>query len=181
MIKEKISEIFNKNKNMQLLYIILITGVVIILFANSALSKSTSKSTAKTSYKNESFITDESDNLQRELAQILSQIRGAGKVSVMLTYDETGEKHYAADVTSENSRSTDGESNARAQIQSKQTSKLVTPSNEPILTKQSYPKVRGVIVVCDGGADIQVKADITNALKAVLDVDDHKISVFARN
>ena len=170
------SEVFNKNKNIQLLYIILIIGVVIILLANTLLPKDTKKS----SYIGENSIIDDSDNLQKELSQILSQIRGAGKVNVMLTYEQTSEKHYASDITNEKNISTDGGANARSQSQSKQTSKLVTTSKEPLLTKQSYPRVRGVIVVCDGGADIQVKADVTNALKAVLDVDDHKISVFAR-
>jgi len=177
LIKEKMCEIFNKNKNMQLLYIILITGVVIILIANSALLKDNKQSL----HKSTDAIIDNSDNLQKELSHILSQIHGAGRADVMLTYEQTGEKHYASDITNEKNISTDGGASARSQSQSKQTSKLVTMSKEPLLVKQSYPRVRGVIVVCDGGDDIQVKADITNALKAVLDVDDHKISVFARN
>ncbi len=176
MIKEKVSEIFNKNKNMQLLYIILIIGVVIILFTNSALSKDSKKSLQSDMIS----VIDESEDIQKELSKILSQIRGVGKVNVMLTYEQTSEKHYATDITSEKNISTDAGANTRSQTQSKQTSKLVTMSKEPLLTKQSYPRVRGVIVVCDGGGDIQVKADITNALKAVLDVDEHKISVFAR-
>ncbi len=110
-------------------------------------------------------------------------MRGAGEVSVMITYEGTGEKYYAADVTSEsstNSSDTAGQETSREQESAKQSTKLITPSNEPVLTKENYPKVQGVIVVCDGARDAQVKQDITSAVRAALDVADHKISVFAR-
>ena len=48
------------------------------------------------------------------------------------------------------------------------------------MTKESYPSVMGVIVVCDGGANTQVKADIINAVKSVFNVADHRVSVFAK-
>ena len=120
--------------------------------------------------------------MQTELEQILSQIAGAGKVSVMITYEGTGERYYATDVTSESTSSSDGtqEARTRAQESEKQSKKLVTPSNEPVLTKDNFPKVLGVIVVCDGARDVQVKQAVVTAVKAALDVADHKISVFAR-
>ena len=171
MIKEKISDFFNKNKNIQTLYIILIIGIVIILFANSC-SGFTNKSQ---SLNKNNVINNSTKEVEKEIENILSKISGVGRVNVMITYEDMGQKHYVSDTTSENSNSTD--KNLRTQTQTKQTRKLVTSSDEPIITRESYPKVMGVIVVCDGGVNLDVKENITNALKAVLDVADHKISV----
>ncbi len=175
MIKEKIGDVFEKNKNMKPLYIIFIIGIVIILFTNFFSSSKPREKSVDTDV--ESFcVTD--DKIVKQIEKILSQIRGAGDVSVMLTYESTAEKHYAIDVTSESSQN--GEEVAGARTQSKQSTKLVTPSNEPVIVKQSFPKVMGVIVVCSGGDNVQVKANIKTALAGVLDVAEHKISVFTK-
>lgn len=177
---EKIKQLFGKNKHMQGIYIILIIGVAILLFTSSFFGRDGAKTAKEDTVQVSSAVGKE---LQTELADILSQIAGAGEVSVMITYEGTGEKYYAADVTSESTNSSDvaGQETSREQESAKQSTKLITPSNEPVLTKENYPKVQGVIVVCDGARDAQVRQDITSAVRAALDVADHKISVFARN
>lgn len=175
MFKEKFGSFFKENKNMRTLYIILIIGVAVMLFANSVLGGGREKKEPESA----ANVTVPKDEVKDELEAILSRIRGVGSVKVMITYESTGEKYYAADITNENSSSgADGQS-TRTQAQSKQSRKLITPSNSPIITKEDFPKVMGVIVVCEGGADVQVKSDVINAVKSVLDVADHKISVFA--
>ena len=177
---EKIKQLFGKNKHMQGIYIILIIGVAILFFTSSFFAKDGAKTAKQEDPAQVS--TAVGKELQTELENILSQIAGAGEVSVMITYEGTGERYYATDVTSESSNSSDGagQEKSREQESAKQSTKLVTPSNEPVLTKENYPKVQGVIVVCDGARSAQVKQDITSAVRAVLDVADHKISVFAR-
>lgn len=177
---EKIKQLFGKNKHMQGIYIILIIGVAILFFTSSFFVRDGTKTAKEDTVRVSSAVGKE---LQTELEDILSQIAGVGEVSVMITYEGTGEKYYAADVTSEsstNSSDTAGQETSREQESAKQSTKLITPSNEPVLTKENYPKVQGVIVVCDGARDAQVKQDITSAVRAALDVADHKISVFAR-
>ncbi len=177
MNKEKMTELFSKNKNMKPLYIILIIGVV-LLFLSNALFGGEDK---KESENMQTSVFMPTKELATELEKILSRIKGVGNVKVMITYESTGEKQLAADVTSEQSSSSaaDKSESGRTQLQSKQTSKLFAPDDAAVVTKESFPKVMGVIVVCDGGADVQVKAAVTNAVRAVLDVADHKIGVFA--
>lgn len=172
---EKIKELFAKNKNIKPLYIILIVGVVLLLLSNTL---------SCTSDRNEpqNDALPSADELEKRLEAILSEIKGADDVSVMLTYESTGEKKLAADVTSEQSNSESGDtaSNGRTQQTSKQTRKLFAPGNEAVIVEESFPKAHGAIVVCRGGADVQVKASIISAVRAVLNIAEHNISVFEK-
>ena len=174
MIREKIGMFFKENKNMRTIYIILIIGTAVLICANSFFGTG-KKNTAEGA----ADISRPESGVKEELEEILSMVKGAGHVKVMITYESTGEKYYASDVTSENNSGGASAADGRTQTRSKQSKKVITPSNSPVLTKEDFPKVMGVIVVCDGGGDVQVKSDIISAVKSVLDVADHKISVFA--
>lgn len=180
MALEKLKRFFEKNKNTQSIYIILIIGVALLFFTSSFFVSDGAKKAKEGDTSSVSTATDK--DIQKELEGILSQIAGAGDVSVMITYEGTGEKRFAADITSESSRSGNGFAAEKERIQEseKQSSKLITPSNEPVIAQESFPKVRGVIAVCSGARDAGVKQDVITAIKAALDVADHKISVFAR-
>lgn len=180
MAFEKLKQLFSKNKHMQSIYIILIIGVTLLFFTSSLFVKDGAKKTKEGDAPPVSTAVDAA--LQNDLEKILSQIAGAGEVSVMITYEGTGEKYYAADVTSESTSSSDSAQaeKSRTQESAKQSTKLITPSNEPVITKENFPKVQGVIVVCDGARDAQVRQDVITAVKAALNVADHKVSVFAR-
>ncbi len=73
-------KIFFKNKNNRLFSVILIIGVVMIFLSNTGADKTTNQKKA---------ISEE-----ERLEEILSDIQGVGKVSVMITYYETKEYAY---------------------------------------------------------------------------------------
>ncbi len=50
----------------------------------------------------------------------------------------------------------------------------------PVLVTQLEPKVSGVLVVCDGGNRETVVYQVTNAIKALLDVPTNRIHVMKR-
>lgn len=56
-------------------------------------------------------------------------------------------------------------------------SEIVYQDKSENQTKQLEPKIRGVIVVCDGGDNPIVVQNVINALKSVLDIPASKISV----
>ncbi len=56
-------------------------------------------------------------------------------------------------------------------------SEIVYQEKSENQTKQLEPKIRGVIVVCDGGNNPIVVQNIINALRSVLDISASKISV----
>ena len=86
MNKEDLLKIF-KNKNNRLICLILIIGVVLMAVASVDKNK-------KADIQPTAAVTSVEDEEER-LANILSQIDGAGEVSVMITYYSSSEKNIA--------------------------------------------------------------------------------------
>jgi len=135
-------------------------------------------------------IKQSSENPQNEMEDslqlILSKIKGAGKVDVMITFFSGNESIPAVDVkTSENDTGEkDKEGGSRIIKQSDIDNKTVYEENQgvkkPFVVKELYPKVKGVVIVADGAEDIEVKINLAKATEALLDIAAHKIQVFQR-
>ena len=131
--------------------------------------------------------TDASEaDVERKLAGVLSSIRGAGRVEVMITY-ETGAELVPAMSTKVDSNSAETSDGERSSL-TVQTNEVREPAtvgsgagNEPIVLVERQPVVRGVIVVAEGAADIRVKLDLQRAVQAVLDIPLTSIEVFERS
>ena len=87
MNKEQILKIF-KNKNNRIIFIIFIIGVLLVLTAQN--HKDTGGESA--SVPASSVYTQDEE---ARLAEMLAQIEGAGRVSVMITYESGTEKSLA--------------------------------------------------------------------------------------
>ena len=161
MNKEEIIKIF-KNKNNRLICLILIIGVVLMVAAGGHDRKKEAVSTA-----NEIAVEDE----EKRLADILSQIDGAGEVSVMITYYSSTEKDiaYETKIASRGDKSETSEDK-----------KAVMTDGEPMVVKEVYPQVKGVIVTAQGAGNTAVKAAISEAVSASLDVPVHRICIFKK-
>jgi len=125
-------------------------------------------------------------DLEARLQEVLSCIRGAGRVSVMITYD-TGREIVPAMSTSINSNGSetdDGEKRSSSEQRTESTEPATlsgSGGNSPIVLKEIEPVVRGVIVVADGAADVAVRMDLQRAVRAVLDIPLSQIEVFERS
>lgn len=153
MNKEELIKFF-KNKNNRLILIILIIGVVIML---SAVGHSKPKPVT----------VSETVNEEEELSRILSGIDGAGKVSVMITYYGTSEKDIAYETKINSSDGT----------KSSEDRKAVMSDGTPMVVKETYPKVKGVIVTAQGADDAAVKRKLTEAVTAALDVPEYRVCI----
>lgn len=161
MNKEEIIKIF-KNKNNRLICLILIIGVVLMVAAGGYDRKKEAVSTA-----NEIAVEDE----EKRLADILSQIDGAGEVSVMITYYSSTEK----DIAYETKTASRGDKSETSEDK-----KAVMTDGEPMVVKEVYPQVKGVIVTAQGAGNTAVKAAISEAVSASLDVPVHRICIFKK-
>ena len=94
--------------------------------------------------------------LEQQLEELISQVQGAGKTTVMITLESGEETIYALDTLS-------------GQTQEQQTHVLLDDGTALAQTVCT-PKVCGVAVVCEGGGDIRVTARITELGGALLDV-----------
>lgn len=156
-------DVFLKNKNNRIILIIFIIGAVFMLFPTG--SKKTEKVPSS---------TEESVDYEQRLAEILSEIKGVGRVEVMVTYSESTENNPAYDVkTDKSDRGTDGydESVERQPVMA---------DGEPVILSKTYPKVKGVVVIAEGAGDLRVAADITDAVTTVFAIAPHKVCILER-
>lgn len=106
------------------------------------------------------------EQLEKQLQELIEQIDGAGTTTVMITLESGEETVYATDTQS-------------GQTQSKETHVLLEDGTA--LAQTIYlPQVCGAAVVCDGGGDIRVAAQITELVRALLDLSANRIVVAQR-
>lgn len=151
-----------KNKNNRIICIILIIGVVLMLISSGGSKKD--KISDKTT------VYDEETRLE----EILSDIDGAGKVSVMITYYSTSEKDIAYE-TKTNSVGFDSRS------EESEDRKAVMTDGSPMVLKEVYPRAKGVIVTADGADSATVRQAISEAVTAVTDVAAHRVAIYKRS
>ncbi len=123
------------------------------------------------------------EETESRLEEVLSSIRGAGKVQVMITYD-TGKELVPAMSTDTQAGTTettgsDAHSITQNNTESSQPATISgSGGSETIILTEIQPKVRGVIVIAEGAADISVKLRLQNAVQTVLGVKADQIEVF---
>ena len=114
--------------------------------------------------------------LEQELSEIISYIDGAGEVKILITMETGTEDVYAVEKKTEEKTSQSAEDDSgSSEGEYKEENKYVTVkrkdgSEDAVLRKQIMPKIRGVLVVCDGGGNSVVKEKITQAVSGALNI-----------
>ena len=104
--------------------------------------------------------------LENRLERLISQMSGAGKTTVMVTLETGEEAIYALDTQS-------------GEMQAQQTHVLLDDGSA-LTETVCLPQVRGVAVLCEGGADVRLAARITELVSALLDLPSNRICVEQR-
>ena len=100
--------------------------------------------------------------LEEELASLCEKVAGVSDVALVLTL-EGGERAVYAQDSSQNGAQD-----------------YVTVSGNGLLLYREYPAVRGVAVVCRGGDNSAVRAELTALLSALLNVGSNRIYITGR-
>lgn len=157
-IQKKIFTAFDKYK-----FIILIAGLGLILMLLPSDEQEQHKVQNQVHSSQQMSATE-------ELASILGQIRGVGRVRVMLTERSGPQTHYQIDES--------GSQSADNTTSDKQTVIISTGTGETGLVKSvSSPVYMGAIVVCQGADDPAVRLEISRAVSAVTGISMDRISV----
>ncbi|SES62922.1 hypothetical protein [Anaerobranca gottschalkii] len=175
--KKVFSELKGK-KNLSILLLAFL-GIVLILF-NFPSGKDPTPTSSNPKVENlETFELQ----IKKELENILSKMDGVGKVSVMVTLENSSEMIYSENYTESRreNREEDSQGGTRNTVEYNKTGQLViirrAGNEEPVVIKEIMPKIRGVMVVSENGDNPKVKLEITKAIQSVLDVPAYKISV----
>ena len=112
--------------------------------------------------------------LENRLAAALSEISGAGTVSVVLTV-KAGAEHILAEDIQSVQRGNDLERENATVIVSKGGG-----AQEAVMVQEIYPQFQGALVVCDGGDNPDVRLKLTEAMVALTGLGTDKISICSR-
>lgn len=178
---KKSLRLFNllSGKNLKIIVLVIIFIVALIVFLKLSGEKSSSKTSSASS--NQVYLTslEYSQALEQKLESVLSQVKGAGQVKVMISLDGSPELKYAMDSDTKVSNSTNGSTTST----SSESPILVgkNGSTSPLILTEILPKIKGVIVVSSGANDISIKLDILNSVSTLLGISTDKINVLKGN
>lgn len=110
-------------------------------------------------------------SMERKLSAALSEVEGAGNVSVVLTVRSTSRQVVAQDDKTTLKEGT-SERTAETVVVSKGSG-----AQEPVLLEQIYPEYQGALVVCAGGEDAGVRLKLVEAVSALTGLGADKISI----
>lgn len=173
--------------------IVILAGVLLMVLAIPTEGRNQKKESAE--QKTESGATggnaESSDSyarrLEASLKKALSKIDGAGRVHVMITFEDSGESVVEKDVERETSDKQEtgggGENRAEKSARASQTTVYYEESSDklPFVEKEVMPKIAGVLVIAQGGGNTEVKRNISEAVMALFQIDVNRIKVVKMN
>ena len=163
-------------KHIELYIICLFVLILGVIYFSSTSSISKNNNQVKAEAELENYC----NYLEGKLEKVLSEINCAGKVSVMITFDGRIKYEYATETqeTTTSSSVTSG-TNSKTVVNEKIIIINENGKNVPLIVREIYPNIAGVVVISSGAENVSVKLDIISAVKTLLDVSDNKIQVLA--
>ncbi len=167
---EKMSEFFSKmfekikgSKKVQFIIIGLFVALIgVVCYFSYKEDFDNEKTLSSQSSVTEKFVFD----LENKILNIIEQIDGVSNANIAITLESGFEYVYAQE--SETKETSTG---------TLTTTELVFVSGQPVLVKELFPVVKGVVIVCDGAEDINVKLDILEAIQTVFEIENKNITI----
>lgn len=131
------------------------------------------------SVENEAYI----ESMETKLGKLVEQVSGAGSCHVMLTLEQGAQYVFASESKKviDETQSRDGTENSKIQQKDNSENKIVVLEengvSRPLVETSREPKVKGVVVVCDGGNSSIVRERVTEVVTTVLGIGSHQVCV----
>lgn len=171
-------------------------GVIIIMISSpieSMFSKGENDRQSNNSYytKEDNTINNNECNfldnyvtyLENELKQCLLNVSGVGKVEVMITIKDMGEKYIYNDteISKSTTKETDVAGITREITTFDEKKSAIYEDDKPYLIKEELPQICGVLIISEGGDDPRIVSEINDAAKALFGIESNKIKVMKHN
>lgn len=114
----------------------------------------------------ENVSADYETALEAQLGAVLSDIEGAGEVSVMISFSDEGETVIATET--------------KVLEDGTVVTAPVLVDGEVVVLEVKKPEISGVLIVAEGADDLSVRFDLLSAAASVLDINQSLIKVYAR-
>lgn len=178
---ERLKDYVKTDKGRRLIIIIGIAGMALILLS-SILPRQPSTETTTQAEQNISNSQYE-QILEQRLIKLISGINGAGKTNVLVTLENGEENIYA--VNKENNQdlseqwTDNGQKNQDNSKENREDIVIIKQDGDeqPVITTTIEPRVKGVVVVCQGGNIATVKSKISQAVTTALNISSDRVCV----
>ena len=132
--------------------------------------------------KTDVYYEDYKTAIENQLEKILSSVKGAGSVDVMVTLEAGQEIVYVQqEKTVKDQSNITGDKSDQQTIKDSYENEIVmieeNNQKQALVEKVLEPVVQGVVVVCGGADDISVVSDITNAVCIALNITSNRVCV----
>ena len=185
--KGMISKLLGNERALSIIVILGLLGIFLIFISSyikpsegaNADAEEFEQSNIPTSFE----LEDYRSNISEELGNMLASMDGVGRTKVMVTLEGTVRNVYATDVDvngRETSRKSSGSEDADIQNTEKKSCIVIRQndgSEKALTIGQLMPQIKGVLVVCEGGEDENVRERIISAVSAALDISETHICV----
>jgi len=115
--------------------------------------------------------------------EILRGVSGVGEVDVMIVLKSSAEKVIQVDNSTSKSVTTEKGSGTDRAVESLEQEHSTTGSGsgqEPVVAKEVYPEIAGIVISAYGGGNPSVQAEISEAMEALFGLPANKIKVLKR-
>ena len=181
-LKDKFFSPNCRRKNIENLVIFLVGVVIVIITGSYIFGNNEDKKVVESSTNN---IFD-AELFENKLAKILSEIKGAGNVKVMVSYHTGIETVPLSDTKDSNTVTEENDTGRgrKTEQSSVETSIIFNQEKSgnkiPYISKTIMPVVEGVIVTCDGGGDETVRTNMIKAVTVITGISADKVQVFPK-
>lgn len=188
LLKELMSKKYIAN-----IVVLLAVAIIALIFTSDFLVKDSStkdnvkKTSGDTFVQEDNIFKTEESIVEGRLKQILEKIKGTGEVEVMVTFDMGSEIIPASNTveTKDSSEEEDASGGIRT-VKSQNLTENIVISNDnngskPLVLKEIKPQIRGVIVVAEGADNMEVKMQLYDAVKTVLQISGDRVQIYTRN
>lgn len=163
-----------KGKNMVNIVVLLVLGVGLLLFSQIGFNNEDRDAPIPTIIREPAY---NFRDLEERLSSVFSRIEGAGEVSVLLNFTYSSAV-LARDINrSETQLTENAENQVRNQHITNESANYVLSAGNPLVLREAERLVSGIVIIAEGGGNIHVVEALTNAARALLGIEPHRISV----
>ncbi len=166
----KINEIFSEliekiKKNKKILIICVIFFLIVGVLVYFSYSKQPKEEVNQSSNSQADLYVHA---LENKIEDVIEQIDGVSNINVAITLETGFEYVYAEE--KEIKDTTGG---------TLTTSNLILVNGSPVIIKEIFPIIQGVLVVADGVDNLTVKHKVLSAVQTVLEINNQKITILS--
>ena len=171
-IREKLKTVYTKIKSIKHFHIYLVGAVAVLAVCiYLATIPKTNKTTQQEQIDNNrtefSTSAEYVEYLENKLENVITSLKGVGQAEVVITLEKGFEYIYQ---TEEETRTTSNGTSVTS-------SSVVLVDGKPIMLKEIYPVVNGIVVIAEGSDEVGVRLDIISIIQTVIDVDTAQIKI----